>query len=111
MSCEHHAHHEHEHVHSANCGHTKIQHGNHVDYIHDGHLHHQHDEHWDECKIEVSDVNPDDCHVVETTCMHNEDCGHEQVPHGDHIDYLVDGRLQHVHGDHIDDHGPVEVVE
>lgn len=33
------------------------------------------------------------------------------VPHGDHIDYLVDGRLHHPHDDHCDDHGPVEVVQ
>jgi hypothetical protein len=33
--------------------------------------------------------------------------GHEQVPHGDHVDYLVDGRLHHPHDDHCDDHGPV----
>ncbi|MDM7516952.1 hypothetical protein QUF07_09535 [Lentilactobacillus sp. TOM.63] len=42
--------------------------------------------------------------------IHNEFCGHQQVPHGDHIDYLVNGRLQHVHGDHVDDHGPVDIV-
>jgi hypothetical protein len=32
------------------------------------------------------------------------------VPHGDHIDYLVDGHLHHQHGDHCDDHGPVTTV-
>jgi hypothetical protein len=32
------------------------------------------------------------------------------VPHGDHIDYLVDGHLHHPHGDHCDDHGPVETA-
>lgn len=35
----------------------------------------------------------------------------KQVPHGDHIDYIVDGRLHHPHGDHCDDHGPVEVIK
>jgi hypothetical protein len=29
------------------------------------------------------------------------------VPHGDHFDYLVNGRLHHRHGDHCDDHGAV----
>jgi hypothetical protein len=29
------------------------------------------------------------------------------VPHGDHVDYLVDGRLHHPHDSHCDDHGPV----
>jgi hypothetical protein len=32
------------------------------------------------------------------------------VPHGDHFDYLVDGRLHHRHGDHCDDHGPITVL-
>jgi hypothetical protein len=32
------------------------------------------------------------------------------VPHGDHVDYLVDGHLHHAHGDHCDDHGPVQVA-
>jgi hypothetical protein len=31
------------------------------------------------------------------------------VPHGDHIDYLVDGHLHHPHGQHCDDHGPVQL--
>jgi hypothetical protein len=38
------------------------------------------------------------------------DCGHEQVPHGDHMDFLVNGHLHHKHGDHCDDHGPVTVL-
>src|ERR1700719_2738991 len=29
---------------------------------------------------------------------------------GDHLDYLVNGRLHHTHGDHCDDHGPVQLV-
>jgi hypothetical protein len=31
-------------------------------------------------------------------------------PHGDHLDYLVNGRLHHPHGDHCDDHGPVQLA-
>ncbi|RXT57879.1 hypothetical protein [Lacticaseibacillus chiayiensis] len=42
--------------------------------------------------------------------LQDERCGHEQVPRGDHIDYLVNSRLQHVHGVHVDGHGPVDVV-
>ncbi len=41
---------------------------------------------------------------------HGPNCGHEQVPHGDHIDYLVDGNLRHPHGDHCDDLGPIKDV-
>ena len=42
--------------------------------------------------------------------VHGAGCGHEAVPHGDHVDYIVNGRLHHQHGDHCDDHGPVEIV-
>ena len=41
---------------------------------------------------------------------HGPGCGHEAVPHGDHIDYLVAGHLHHPHGDHCDDHGPITVM-
>jgi hypothetical protein len=37
-------------------------------------------------------------------------CGHEAVPHGDHVDYVVDGHRHYPHGDHCDNHGPLEVV-
>lgn len=36
---------------------------------------------------------------------HGPDCGHEAVSHGDHVDYVVDGRLHRPHEDHCDDHG------
>ena len=57
-------------------------------------------------------ANPDGCHPVDTCAghVHGEGCGHEAVPHGDHVDYIVNGRLHHQHGDHCDDHGPVEIV-
>ena len=38
---------------------------------------------------------------------HGSGCGHEAVPHRDHTDYLVDGRLLRPH---CDDHGPLAVV-
>jgi hypothetical protein len=41
---------------------------------------------------------------------HGPTCGHEKMPHGDHTDYLVDGRLHHQHGEHCDDHGAVPVI-
>lgn len=37
--------------------------------------------------------------------VHGPGCGHEAVPHGDHVDYLVDGHLHHPHGGHCDHHG------
>lgn len=106
---EHSIHQNHDHVHSSNCGHTKIQHGEHVDYLHHGHLHAIHDSHIDECVLAVSDNNPAVCKPAECGCEH-EDCGHETFPHGDHVDYLVDGRLHHPHDGHCDDHGSVYVI-
>lgn len=110
----HHANHTHQH--GPGCGHTAVKHGDHVDYLHDGHLHHVHAGHVDEHAIEVSQKNPDACtpgHKCgghDAGHVHGPGCGHEAVPHGDHVDYLVNGHLHHPHGDHCDDHGPVEVV-
>lgn len=112
MNQRHHVHSDHPHAHGPGCGHTAVRHDGHVDYLHDGHLHHPHEDHVDDHVIEVSDRNPDRCergadgHGDEH--VHGPDCGHEAVPHGDHEDYLVDGRLHHRHGDHCDDHGPLE---
>ncbi len=35
---------------------------------------------------------------------HGPDCGHEAIPHGDHVDYLHDGHRHAAHGAHYDDH-------
>ncbi|MEL7472600.1 MAG: hypothetical protein AAGK04_04720 [Planctomycetota bacterium] len=109
---------EHDHQHGPGCGHTAIRHDDHVDYVHDGHLHHQHGGEVLEHSIPVSDANPEGCRPVPHDADHvcGPNCGHEPVPHGDHIDYLVfdaqgNARLHHPHGDHCDDHGPVEVVQ
>lgn len=104
---------QHDHVHGANCGHMAVRHDGHVDYLHDGHLHTVHGDHVDECTIAVSKTNPDTCtpnhackgHAANHT--HGPDCGHAAVPHGDHVDYLVEGHLHHAHGNHCDDHGPL----
>lgn len=103
-------HDDHTHEHGANCGHTRIKHGDHTDFLHDGHLHSIHDSHIDECSIEVSDANPADCKETNCGCAHNGSCEHEAVPHGDHTDHLVDGRLHHHHAGHCDDHGAVMVM-
>lgn len=111
---DHSTHETHDHVHGPECGHTVVRHEDHVDYLHDGHLHRPHDDHVDEHVIAVGDTNPaghtepagghDDAHA------HGPGCGHESVPHGDHVDFLVDGRLHQSHDDHCDDHGPLPVV-
>ena len=108
--------HDHNHNHGPDCGHTAIEHKGHTDYLRDGHLLHPHGDHYDDHVLEVSGANPDRCtkgHACDahdTTHVHGPGCGHEPVPHGDHVDYLVDGHLHHAHGDHCDDHGPVRIV-
>jgi len=86
-----------------------------VDYLQEGHLHHPHEGRVQEHSIAVSDTNPEGCTPPcaghEPGHVHGPGCGHEAVPHGNHIDFLVNGRLHHPHGDHCDDHGPVEVVQ
>ncbi len=105
----HQTHADHSHAHDTDCGHTRIEHNGHVDYLHDGHLHFAHEDHYDEHALEVSQQNPDACAPVDCACGHD-GCEHQTVPHGNHTDYLVNGRLHHRHGDHCDDHGPVRVV-
>ncbi|NVI97680.1 hypothetical protein HV824_06055 [Myxococcus sp. AM009] len=109
-----HAHHDH--VHAKGCGHPAIQHQDHVDYLHDGHLHHPHSDHTDECTLSEDARNPAQCtpqHACgahEATHRHGPSCGHVAVPHGDHMDYLVEGHLHHPHDGHCDDHGKVQVL-
>lgn len=117
-TCKTHA--DHHHRHGADCGHTAIKHGGHIDYLHDGHLHHPHliggqVAHYDEHRIEVESSHPDGCVGTTQDCtaaghVHGPGCGHEAVPHGDHVDYLVNGVLHHPHGDHCDGHGRVELL-
>jgi hypothetical protein len=106
----------HTHQHGPGCGHPAVEHDGHTDYLHDGHLHHKHGDHVDECALEVTTTNPDDCTPAhscsghEKSHVHGPDCGHPEVEHGDHTDYLVDGHLHHPHGNHCDDHGPLKVL-
>jgi hypothetical protein len=106
----------HAHKHGTNCGHTTVNHEGHTDYLQDGHLHHLHGDHVEEHRIAVNSMNPDkctpthDCSGHDKTHVHGPKCGHEAVPHGNHVDYLVDGHLHHGHGAHCDDHGPLHVA-
>lgn len=108
--CNHHP--DHDHQHGEACGHVAIKHDGHVDYLHDGHMHHVHGDHCDDHVLAVTAENPADCKPTAhaEAHVHGADCGHPAVPHGDHVDYLVDGRLHHAHEDHCDDHGAVELV-
>jgi len=111
----HETHDGHQHEHGPGCGHTAVLHEGHIDYLHDGHLHHPHKEHVDEHRFDVNGKNPEECtpgfsgaHSDEHE--HGPDCGHQAVPHGDHVDYLVGGQLHHPHDGHCDDHGPVNLA-
>lgn len=112
---QHHTHEDHSHSHGPGCGHTSVKHQGHTDYLHDGHMHHIHDNHIDEHVIEISQTNPKDCtpdhscHGHELGHIHGPTCGHEAIPHGDHIDFLVDGHLHFPHHAHCDDHGAIQV--
>ena len=109
-------HEAHEHTHGPECGHTSISHNGHTDYLHDGHLHYPHDGHTDEHVLAISDQNPETCTPAHTCSGHESDhvhgpaCGHEAVPHGNHVDYLVNGHLHFPHQAHCDHHGPVTIL-
>ena len=116
MPTDHQIHEGHAHTHSAGCGHTAIIHNGHTDYLHDGHLHQPHQNHTDEHCLEVTATNPAAC-TPDHACnahtkehRHGPGCGHEAVPHGDHLDYLAEGHLHHPHGDHCDNHGTIHLV-
>jgi hypothetical protein len=111
---EHVPHLDHAHVHGTGCGHVAVRHGDHVDYLHDGHLHATHGDHVDDHAIAIDATNPATC-TVGHACnghaprhVHGAGCGHPAVPHGDHVDYLVDGHLHHLHAGHCDDHGALQ---
>lgn len=51
-------------------------------------------------------VPVDEPHLVSDTHghAHQPRCGHVAVQHGDHVDYVHDGKLHAAHGDHWDEH-------
>jgi len=113
MACN--VHSDHGHKHGEGCGHTSIRHGDHNDYLHDNHMHHVHGDHVDDHSLSVSGENNADC-TPDHSCgehdgshKHGSGCGHQGVPHGDHIDYIVNGHLHSPHNGHCDDHGRVSV--
>jgi hypothetical protein len=107
----HETHTDHPHQHGPSCGHRALTHDGHTDYLHDGHLHMVHGDHVDECTLAVSKTNPASC-TPNHKCTghdpahrHGKGCGHEHVPHGGHVDYIVGDHLHHPHDGHCDDHG------
>lgn len=112
----HKAHTEHPHVHGPKCGHTAVHHDGHVDYLHDGHLHHVadgavHEHSIAESAANATECTPDhECRGHDKGHRHGPSCGHVAVPHGTHVDYLVDGHLHHPHGSHCDHHGNLKLA-
>ena len=50
-------------------------------------------------------LEPEHTEVPETHVhQHGEACGHQAVPHGDHVDYLHGGHRHAAHGGHYDEH-------
>jgi hypothetical protein len=59
-------------------------------------------------------IKKENCFCEETLFLkhkHDENCGHPQILHDGHVDYIVEGHLHHVHGNHCDDHGNVLIVK
>ena len=114
MTCT--AHKNHEHKHSSTCGHKAIHHDDHIDYLHENHLHHMHGDHIDEHVLSESDKNQSKCtpdHVCashESGHKHGLGCGHDAIPHENHLDFLVAGHLHHPCDNHCDHHGAVAVA-
>jgi len=111
-------HQDHDHDHGKLCGHTAVEHDSHIDYLHDGHLHHPtKDGAIEEHAIAVTNINPTrcsnghDCKGHDGKHIHGPNCGHEAVPHGDHLDYLVSGHLHYQHNGHCDTHGPLKLTQ
>src|SRR5262249_14496427 len=109
-------HESHSHRHGTGCGHKRIQHEGHEDFLHDGCMHHVHGDHVCEHAVAVGPNNPESC-TPKHACRgnandhsHGPGCGHDAVPHGQHVDYLVEGHLHHPCAGHCDDHGRVRVA-
>ena len=116
MNPKHPIHESHTHSHGQGCGHLAVKHDGHTDYLHEGHLHHPHVTHMDEHVFEINAKNPaqctpkHDCANHDRSHKHGVGCGHPAVPHGDHVDYLVNGHLHYPDGNHCDNHGVVELA-
>jgi hypothetical protein len=113
MACQTHS--QHAHTHGRGCGHSAVEHEGHLDYLHDGHMHNIHGDHVDEHRLPDGAKNPSSC-TPKHQCsehanshVHGAQCGHERVPHGDHVDYAVGTHLHHPHDGHCDDHGPLRL--
>jgi hypothetical protein len=103
------------HTHGPGCGHATIDHKEHRDYVLEGRLDCITADRIEAHSLDVSDANPAACTPAHACGghpadhIHGPDCKHLAIPHGDHVDYVVDGHLHHPCAKHCDDHGPVTV--
>jgi hypothetical protein len=94
----------HKHVHGKDCGHKRVVHNGHSDYIHDGEYHRAHEDHVDfhgatNKGRELSSTSHEHKHKNHAH-MHGDKCGHKKVKHDDHWDYLHDGHYHHKSKEH-----------
>lgn len=105
------------HIHGPACGHKAVKHNGHIDYLQDGRLQNMRGDRVQVHEIDVSRINPvrctpsHQCGGHEQGHVHGPKCGHEAVPHGDHVDYLVQDHLHHPHHGHCDDHGILQFAQ
>jgi hypothetical protein len=103
------------HTHGPGCGHVTISHRGHEDYVRDGQLDHVQRKAVLPHTLEVDDAHPAACTPAHACGghaaghQHGLTCGHVPIPHGDHLDFVVDGHLHHPCVGHCDDHGPVKI--
>ncbi|WP_314451021.1 zinc transporter permease [uncultured Microbacterium sp.] len=64
--------------------------------MHGTHHHAVHGDHYDEHESVAEHTVADHAHAS--------DCGHEAVPHDDHVDYVHDGHKHAAHGEHYYEH-------
>ena len=98
------------HSHGEKCGHEKVKHGKHFDWVNGNKYEFQKGDkvvfhgfvkgHDAVRTIAAQEHDHGHQHVHGAA-----DCEHEKVVHANHVDYLHDGHFHAEHVDHIDEHG------
>ena len=78
-----------------------------TDLLTNGKLTHEKGPSGDNLTVPVTRTNP----TGHSTVTYSGDFDDQPViPHGNHMDVIVKGRLLHKHGRHYDDHGPITII-
>ena len=100
-AADHRPHGDHDHEHDRWCGHAAVPHDGHLDFLHEGHLHHLDADHVDEVPDALDALHlPHAGHMH----VHGPACGHEAIPHEDHVDYRHGAHRHAGHDVHYDEH-------